>query len=154
MDAGPSPAIEDRGVSAKFLREFTDDLLAELGKAEQEYEHGWGTKDYRKSSYRLDADNIPTEHKIQADLWTKEVVECFIKPRTKQEGPLYQQYGSEDRGIRYVDLVRRTRSDHVELVGKASHFVSHEWGGPGRATEQDGPETNPPPCPAHRPCRR
>jgi len=119
--------IEDRGVSALFLREFTREIL-------QKIERGEALRPDRNgimTAYRLDQDNLATRERVGRGIWTKEVVECFIKPATKD---LPQENGG-GLGIRYVDLIeRRKSSDAAALrVGRASVFVSHAWGGPGRA---------------------
>ena len=169
-------AIEGRAVTANFLRLFTKDILGHIkaGRAKQKDAKGIET------SYKLSAKGTATFTQISPlNIKTKEVVECFIKPRTKDlpqdvsavdgtsgresrvatgakgcsanahTGSIHPRASAPtdeevadlhdaDLGVRYVELVRRDRRFSYglpfdALVGKADIFVSHAWGGPGRA---------------------
>lgn len=131
--------IEDRGVSALFLRQFTAEIFTEIraGRARQlDKINGKLTRCKLKGGE--DGGPATNVRITPHNILTKEVVECFVKPRTRDHPQIVGDSTSAN-GVRYVELVRRQLTSENQsarfrkLVGKADIFVSHAWGGPGRA---------------------
>ena len=99
IDFFDDPPIEDRGVSASFLRMFTGQMEKHLGVTSC----GWWSDRHATT--------------------TRQVVQNVIKPKT------CVQTCDGERQCRYVRLMRgQTDEASRSYFGKAFAFVSHSWG--------------------------